>query len=199
MQKINYNDKMEEIINGIKGDRKKKLLLHSCCAPCSSSVIERLKEIFDITVYYYNPNIDTSEEYEHRQEEQKRLCEYFNVQFIKTSYDKQAFLQAVKGHENAKEGGSRCELCFRLRLLETAKFCKENSYDYFATTLTVSPLKNSTLINQIGLDIASMLQVSYLPSDFKKKGGYQRGIVLSNQLGLYRQNYCGCEFSKPKQ
>ena len=197
MNKINYNKLMLEEIEKNKGE-KKKLLLHSCCAPCSTACIERLKEHFELTIYYYNPNIDTLEEFNHRQQEQVRYCEKVGIACIEMDYDKQAFLTAVKGKENEKEGGARCKECFILRLSKTAKYAKENGFDYFATTLTVSPLKNACLINEIGVELEKEFSVKYLPTDFKKDNGYLRSITLSKENDLYRQNYCGCEFSKDK-
>ena len=193
----NFNLKMEKIIEEHNGE-KPTLLLHSCCAPCSSSVLERLVENFKVTIFYYNPNIDTLEEYQTRVQEQLRLCKTFGVEVIASDHCKQDFINAVKGLENEKEGGARCVVCFKLRLNKTAEMAKQKNFDYFATTLTVSPLKNATLINGIGEEIGREIGVKYLPSDFKKKGGYLRSIELSKQYDLYRQNYCGCEFSKGK-
>ena len=193
----NFNLKMEKIIEEHKGE-KPRLLLHSCCAPCSSSVLERLVENFKVTIFYYNPNIDTLEEYQTRVQEQLRLCKTFGVEVIVSDHCKQDFINAVKGLENEKEGGARCVVCFKQRLNKTAEMAKQKNFDYFATTLTVSPLKNATLINGIGEEIGRENGVKYLPSDFKKKGGYLRSIELSKQYDLYRQNYCGCEFSKEK-
>ena len=197
MQKENYNLQMEKIINGIKekGERP-TLLLHSCCAPCSSSVIERLKDFFDLTVYYYNPNLDGIDEFDLRLKEQIRLCKILDVECLTEEYNAQEFLSLIKGLEREKEGGGRCEKCFDLRLKKTAEKAKASGYDYFATTLTVSPLKNADMINQLGELIATKVGVKYLPSDFKKKNGYKRSIELSNEYKLYRQNYCGCVFSK---
>ncbi len=193
----NFNLKMERIIEELKGE-KPMLLLHSCCAPCSSSVLERLVENFKVTIFYYNPNIDTLEEYQTRVQEQIRLCKTLGVEVVTKEHCKPDFISAVKGLENEKEGGARCAVCFKLRLIKTAEFAKQNVFDYFATTLTVSPLKNASLINEIGEQIGREIGVKYLPSDFKKKGGYLRSIELSNEHKLYRQNYCGCEFSKQK-
>lgn len=192
--KNNYELKMLEQIKGVKPNTK--LLLHSCCAPCSSAVIERLKDFFDLTIYYYNPNIDNEQEFAMRAREQERLCKELDVKFICPTYDKNEFYKQVSGLENEKEGGARCEKCFFLRLGHTANFAKSNGFEYFATTLTVSPLKNAELLNSIGEDIGKQLGINYLYSDFKKKGGYLRSIELSKQFGLYRQNYCGCSFSK---
>ena len=179
--------------------QKKKLLLHSCCAPCSTACIERLMDAFDITVFYYNPNIDTIEEFNLRANEQVRYCEKLKLDCIVADFDKQSFLIAANGLENEKEGGARCEKCFHLRLSETAKKCLELGFDYFATTLTVSPLKNAKLINEIGFSLEKSVGAQYLPSDFKKQNGYLNSIKLSKENNLYRQNYCGCEFSKIKQ
>ncbi len=197
MKKQNYDFLMQKIVNEQKKSQaKKKLLMHACCAPCSSSCIERLKEYFDITIFFYNPNMDTLEEYTHRAEEQKRLCEILGVGCVIEEFNSDEFYCAVKGLETEKEGGSRCEKCFLLRLNKTAKFAKQRGFDYFTTTLTVSPLKNAEVLNRIGLEIEQNQGVAFLPSDFKKKNGYLRSIELSKEYGLYRQNYCGCEFSK---
>ncbi len=197
MNKINYDVEMQKIINATKGAGvKPRLLLHSCCAPCSSACIERLLPYFEITVIYYNPNIDTASEHDKRLTEQEGLCKTLGIDIISFPHLKEEFLRVVNGYEKEKEGGARCEKCFKLRLEKTAELASEKGYDYFATTLTVSPLKNAGLINKIGIEIAEKLKVKYLPSDFKKQGGYQKSIELSKQYGLYRQNYCGCEFSK---
>ena len=189
---------MLEEIEKNKGKAKKKLLLHSCCAPCSTACIEKLLEHFDLTIYYYNPNIDTLEEFNLRATEQVRYCKKVGIDCIEGEYDKQAFLTAVLGKEKEKEGGARCKECFYLRLKSTAKYAKEKGYDYFATTLTVSPLKNACLINEIGVELEKEFSVRYLVTDFKKDNGYLRSITLSKQNDLYRQNYCGCEFSKER-
>ncbi|MBQ3116684.1 MAG: epoxyqueuosine reductase QueH [Clostridia bacterium] len=196
MNKINFDKVMNEIIDAIKksGERK-KLLLHSCCAPCFCGCFERLSA-FDLTVYFFNPNIDTKEEYDLRAEEQKRLCEQLGLPIIIEPFEKQNFLDIAKGLEKEREGGFRCEKCFNLRLKKTAEKCEQLNFDYFATTLTLSPLKNAPLINKIGTQIAEKTSVNYLPSDFKKNEGYKRSIELSKEFNLYRQNYCGCEFSK---
>ena len=196
MNKQNFNALM---IDELKRNSGKKLLLHSCCAPCSTTCIERLKEHLDITVFYYNPNIDTEAEFNLRANEQKRYCQKVSVNCIISDYDKKAFLEKVKGLENEVEGGKRCEKCFYLRLKKTALMGKELGFDYFATTLTVSPLKNATLINRIGKEIEDECGIKYLFTDFKKDNGYLRSITLSKENGLYRQNYCGCEFSKIKR
>lgn len=195
MNKVNYDLLMQKEVEKLKG-KGKKLLLHSCCAPCSSATLERLKDYFDLTVYYYNPNIDGAEEYALRAVEQKRLCEELDIKCVVNEFNKADFLSIVKGLEKEKEGGARCEKCFYLRLKNTAEFAKANVYDYFATTLTVSPLKNAQVINKLGEEIEREVGVKYLPTDFKKRGGYLRSIELSKIYNLYRQNYCGCEFSK---
>ena len=175
---------------------RQQTLLHSCCAPCSTACIEKLKDYFDLTIFYYNPNIDTFEEYQKRLSEQIKYCESLGIKVIGEEYQKELFLSAVSGKEEEKEGGSRCGICFFLRLKETANKAKQENFEYFATTLTVSPLKNATVINEIGQEIEKKIGVKYLPTDFKKGGGYLRSIELSKENGLYRQNYCGCEFSK---
>lgn len=175
---------------------KPNLFLHVCCAPCASSVIERLKQHFNITAYFFNPNINGEGEYVLRANELLRLCEYFGVKCIVEDFDNKAFYEAVKGLENCVEGGNRCKECFKLRFNKTATEAKNRGFNLFATTLTVSPLKSAEIINEICFEIASKFDIKYLPSDFKKRGGYQRSIELSKELNLYRQNYCGCEFSK---
>ena len=192
--KINYEYLMQEQLKNFKPDTK--LLLHSCCAPCSSAVLERLKNNFDVTVYFYNPNIDDESEFRKRAEEQERLCKELKIKFVCLNYDKQEFYQVIKGLEKEKEGGLRCKECFQLRLKSAASYAKNNGFDCFATTLTVSPLKNADLLNSIGEKLEKEIGVKYLYSDFKKKGGYLRSIELSKQFDLYRQNYCGCSFSK---
>jgi predicted adenine nucleotide alpha hydrolase (AANH) superfamily ATPase len=173
----------------------RKLLLHSCCAPCSTHVIDVLKSQYDLTLFYYNPNIFPKEEYEKRLAEQKRYAEFLGVKLLTKDYDEQEFLSKVKGLELEKEGGKRCNVCFEIRLRETAKVCKENGFDIFATTLSVSPHKNSNIINNIGRGIAEEYGVDFLEESFKKKEGYLHSIQLSKEFGLYRQNYCGCRFS----
>lgn len=190
---------MEKVIGDLaKNKVKPKLLLHSCCAPCSSACIEKIKEFFDLTVYYYNPNMDTLQEYTLRMEEQQRFCQEAGVKFACESHCSGDFYSAVSGLENEPEGGARCAVCFRLRLSKTAEFALQNGFEYFTTTLTVSPLKDANLLNLIGQEVAKKTGVKWLPTDFKKKGGYQRSVELSKQHNLYRQNYCGCEFSKDK-
>ncbi|MDE6550063.1 MAG: epoxyqueuosine reductase QueH [Clostridia bacterium] len=181
----------------LSGDRRLKVLLHSCCAPCSSHCISVLAPRADVTVFYYNPNIYPESEYLRRKQEQIRLidCAFKDVNFIDGDYDTDAFYRAAKGYESCPEGGQRCFKCFELRLSRAAEVAKRIGCDLFATTLTVSPHKNSTVINAIGKEIAIAAGVEFLPSDFKKKDGYKHSLQLSEQYGLYRQNYCGCEFS----
>ena len=195
--KVNYQKELEKLIKNISPNVK--LLLHSCCAPCSSYVISYLSNYMDITVFYYNPNITEREEYMKRAKEQQRLISEMptahKVSFLEGNYDDSCFFEAVKGYEDCREGGDRCKICYRLRLEETAKVAKLNGFDYFSTTLTISPLKNALAINEIGNDLAEKYSVKWLPSDFKKNEGYKRSIELSRQYSLYRQNYCGCVFS----
>ncbi|MEG9430366.1 MAG: epoxyqueuosine reductase QueH [Christensenellaceae bacterium] len=199
MNKVNYDREMQKVLSELKKTgAKPALLMHACCAPCSSACLERLKDFFDITVYYYNPNIDSVEEYAKRSAEQERLCKALGVDFVAESYAPEEFYAVAKGLEDAPEGGARCEKCFYLRLKKTAEKAEEKGFEYFTTTLTLSPLKNAALLNEIGERIASETGVTWLPSDFKKKGGYLRSIELSKEYGLYRQNYCGCIFSKNK-
>ena len=194
MNEQNYDKLMQEECARGAG---KKLLLHSCCAPCSSYCLSEIAPHFQTTVFYYNPNIDCAEEYEKRKAEQIRLLKETNLAaFLDCDFESEAFYQAAKGYESEKEGGARCERCFRLRLTRTAEVASEKGFDYFATTLTVSPLKNAKLINEIGLELQEKFGVKYLPSDFKKRGGYLKSIELSKEHNLYRQNYCGCIFSK---
>ena len=192
--KTNYDLIYQDIIS--KLDHKPSVLLHSCCGPCSSSVIDTLKDYFNITIYYYNPNVEPKEEYEKRKKEQIRLInELGNVNYIDCDYDNEAFLEASKGYEKEKEGGLRCSKCFYLRMKNTALKAKKNNFEYFGTTLTVSPHKNSQIINEIGKEISEELDVKYLFSDFKKHNGYLKSIELSKKYNLYRQDYCGCHYS----
>ena len=196
--KNNYNQMMEEIIN--KLDYIPKLLLHSCCAPCSSACIEKLTKYFDITILYYNPNIEPYDEYLKRKEEEIRFIkEYKNINkldIIDCDYDNELYHKTISGLENEKEGGPRCHKCYKLRMEYTAKKAIELGYNYFATTLTLSPLKNAQVLNTIGYELEKKYDIKYLPSDFKKKEGYKRSIELSKEYNLYRQNYCGCIYSK---
>lgn len=199
MNAVNFNKEMEKTLSRLHSAKNKpRLLLHACCAPCASACIERINDYFDLTVFFYNPNMDSLKEYEKRAEETKRLCDAFGVNCVVCERDEKSFYSAVKGFEDCLEGGARCEICFRLRLSKTAEYAAMNGYDYFATTLTLSPLKNAELLNEIGEESGKKSGVSYLVSDFKKKGGYLRSIELSREYGLYRQNYCGCVFSKNK-
>lgn len=178
---------------------KQRLLLHSCCGPCSSGVLEDLSKDFDVTIFYYNPNIYPKEEYEKRRDTQKQLLEELkpniNVGFVELPYDENEYLSVVEGLENEKEGGARCEKCFLLRMGKTALFAKENGYDLFTTTLSVSPHKNAKLLNEIGEILEKKYAIKYLVADFKKKNGYLKSIQNSKKYNLYRQNYCGCKFS----
>lgn len=176
------------------------MLLHSCCGPCSTACIDYLKDVFDVTVLFYNPNIAPEEEYKLRAAEQKRYIDDFTdgVKYVICDYDPREFYDRVKGLENCEEGGKRCEKCFELRLERCAALAKENGFDAFCTTLTVSPHKNAEIINEIGEKLAESYGVAFFPSDFKKKDGYLKSIRLSEKAGLYRQNYCGCVFSMRK-
>ncbi len=228
MNRINYQKELEKVLAGLP-DRKRRLFLHSCCAPCSSYCLEYLRQYFAVTVFYYNPNISMPEEYRHRVEEQKRLIAALNAQareagaraesapgrggeapnaqaevfsqirFVEGPYEPEVYFRRVKGLEDCPEGGERCFACYELRLREAAKLAKEGDYDFFTTTLTISPLKNADKLNEIGQRVGAEYGVTYLPSDFKKKGGYQRSIELSREYGLYRQDYCGCVFSKAQR
>lgn len=197
----NFQKEMEMTIrqNEEKGNVP-SLFLHSCCAPCSSYVLEYLSSFFNITVFYYNPNIFPAEEYKERAGEVERLIKELStvrpIRFICGEYGPETFFNAVKGHEMDEEGGARCEICFRLRLKEAARLAAEGGYDYFTTTLSISPLKNAVLLNEIGEEMGRGFGVRYLNSDFKKKNGYKRSTELSAEHHLYRQNYCGCVFSK---
>lgn len=198
---MNYSNLLEnELGNILDSGATPSLLLHSCCAPCSSYVISYLIKYFDITILYYNPNIAPRAEYEKRKEEQIRLIneiEHENVLTIMDcDYDNERFEEIVKGLEKEKEGGSRCWGCYRLRLEKTAALASDNNFDYFATTLTVSPYKNAKILNEIGEVLADKYGVKWLPSDFKKKDGYKKSIELSKKFDLYRQDYCGCIYSK---
>ena len=208
MNKINYNNEMESIISSLDG-RVPNLLLHSCCAPCSSACLEVLTPHFNVTILYYNPNITDALEYDHRLNEEKRFIETLNrnngfgngndfhtISIIDARYEPSEFFEAIKGYEDCPEGGDRCFICYEMRLREAALAAKSHGFDYFTTTLTLSPLKNCDKLNEIGQRLSSELNVAFLPSDFKKKDGYKRSIQLSNDYDLYRQNYCGCIFSK---
>ena len=203
MQKVNYQKEMEKLIEQCqKREEVPTLLLHSCCAPCSSAVLEQLAQHFRITVLYYNPNIAPEKEYVNRVKEQERfvaqLPTKYPISFLEGAYDTKRFYEAVKGMETLPEGGERCFVCYELRLRETARIAKENGFDFFTTTLSISPLKKADKLNEIGGKLAQEYGVSYLFSDFKKKEGYKRSIELSAQYGLYRQDYCGCVYSMRK-
>lgn len=202
--KRNYQKELEQVLAGFQSENPpKKLFLHCCCAPCSSYVLEYLSSYFSITVFYYNPNIYPDEEYEKRSEEQRQFIHRFPakypIQFVCGGFEKERFYEAVKGFEKIKEGGERCFRCYRLRLEETAKEAKRLGMDYFTTTLSISPLKNAEKLNEIGEALAKEYGVSYLNSDFKKKNGYKRSVELSKEYGMYRQDYCGCVFSKAER
>lgn len=197
----NYQKKLEKLINDIKEKNiTPTLLLHSCCAPCSSYVIEYLSPYFNITILYYNPNISPIEEYEKRKQEQIKLIKELptknKVNILDCDYDNDLYEKTIKGLEKEPERGSRCTKCFCLRLEKTAITAKKNNFDYFGTTLTVSPYKNSKLLNEIGLSLQKKYNIKYLYSDFKKNNGYKRSIELSKEYNLYRQNYCGCIYSR---
>ena len=197
MNAVNYDKRMQE---ELKGAQDRRLLLHSCCAPCSSHCLSELSPQIGVTVLYYNPNLDCAEEYEKRKREQIRfLRETGLADFLDCDYAPEDYISAVRGLEGEKEGGARCAVCFRLRLERTAREARLRGFDYFATTLTVSPLKNAKLINTIGFAVAEEVGVKYLPSDFKKRGGYLHSVRLSEEYGLYRQDYCGCAFSKAER
>ena len=224
----NYQKELDKLIEGISMNDKSvpTLFLHSCCAPCSSYVLEYLRLYFRITVFYYNPNISMEEEYRKRVAEQKRLIAAYNevlldehvqssgqqdvyekndedwgypIEVIEGDYEPDRFYEIARGLEQCSEGGERCFACYELRLRETAMRAQAGKYDYFATTLSISPLKNAVKLNEIGEQLAPEYGVSWLPSDFKKKGGYQRSIELSKEYGLYRQDYCGCIYSKEER
>ena len=200
--KVNYQKELEKTLEEI-GDSAPRLLLHSCCAPCSSYVLEYLSNYFEITLLYYNPNIYPEEEFSKRLSEQKQLLKQMSfkkpVTVIDEGYNPQEFYDAVRGLENEKEGGARCRKCFYLRLMKSGEIARRGGFDYFTTTLSISPLKSAEALNQIGREVSEKIGVPYLYSDFKKKEGYKRSIELSAQYGLYRQNYCGCIFSQNKE
>ena len=232
MNKVNYSKELEKRIEEFqKKNEVPKLLLHACCAPCSSHCLEYLREFFDVTVFFYNPNITESEEYHKRVLEEKRLIEAYNKQvdeqdfkgmhsdeharkigIIEGEYDPKEYLDAVRGYEDIPEGGERCRKCFELRLRKTAEIAAKEGFEYFTTTLTISPLKNADVLNEVGAQAAEYVngkkasdgempgrEIAFLPSDFKKKEGYKRSIELSQKFGLYRQDYCGCGFSKAER
>lgn len=204
MNKVNYQLELDKIINKIEDENTtKSLLLHSCCAPCSSYVLSYLNKYFNITVFYYNPNITNQNEYLKRKQEQIRLISELpsenKINVLDADYDPEKFFEISKGLEDCREGGERCFKCYALRLKATAEAAKDNNFDYFCTTLTISPLKNAQKINEIGFRLSEEYDVPFLPSDFKKREGFKRSIELSGIYNLYRQNYCGCIYSKPKE
>ena len=204
MNRRNYQKELEKIIERQTDEsRVPRLLLHSCCAPCSSYVLEYQSQYFEITVFYYNPNIYPETEYRERAREQERLiCEMKTenpIHFLEGTYDPSVFYAMARGHEKDLEGGERCFRCYELRLREGAAVAKQGGFDYFTTTLSISPLKNAQKLNEIGIRLGEEYGVPYLQSDFKKKNGYKRSTELSAQYGLYRQNYCGCVFSQEKE
>ncbi|MBQ6887238.1 MAG: epoxyqueuosine reductase QueH [Lachnospiraceae bacterium] len=209
----NYQKELDKILTGLENGEPPKLFLHSCCAPCSSYVLEYLRQYFKITVFYYNPNISMEQEYRKRVEEQKRLISAYNenldkeisdgrettgylIDIVEGDYEPEYFYQIAKGLEQCPEGGERCFACYELRLKKTAEAAAKSGFDYFATTLTISPLKNAVKLNEIGEQLANEYNICWLPSDFKKRNGYKRSIELSQEYGLYRQDYCGCIYSK---
>lgn len=209
----NYQKELDKIIEDLSarrlagideeaaGGQMPKLLLHACCAPCSSYCLEYLRDYFDLTVFYYNPNITEDVEYRKRVAEEKRLIETLNdkrfkIKIIEGDYEPDRFYEISKGLEQCPEGGERCFRCYELRLRESARVAKEQHFDYFTTTLTISPLKNAARLNEIGERLGAEYGVAYLPSDFKKRNGYKRSIELSEEYHLYRQDYCGCVYSR---
>lgn len=199
MQRTNYDRAMEDVISGLTF--RPRLLLHVCCAPCSSAVLERLHPHFAVTVYFDNPNMDTKEEFDRRASEARRFVSETGLaeDVAVIPYAPDNYAQAIRGLEYEKEGGARCAACFRLRLFDAARYAKENGFDFFTTTLTISPLKNAALLNKIGQEAAEAFGARFLPGDFKKKEGYKRSIELSKAHGLYRQDYCGCVYSKAER
>ena len=200
MNQKNYQKELERIIENQRDEEVKSVFLHSCCAPCSSYCLELLSEYFNVTVFYYNPNIYPTEEYEMRVREQERFIKEFPakhpISFVAGDYVPDEFYQAVKGLEHIKEGGERCFACYEMRLRESAEYAKANGFDFFTTTLSISPLKNAAKLNEIGERLEGEYGIKYLYSDFKKKNGYKRSTELSTEYGMYRQYYCGCVFSK---
>ena len=198
-RKRNYARELDALTAGLGGSAP-RLLLHACCAPCSSACLEYLARYFSVTVLFYNPNIAPEEEFSKRAQELLRLVRELPaenpVSAVIDRFDPQEFYAAVRGLEATGEGGARCEACFRLRLGRAAQYAAEHGFDYFCTTLTISPLKNAGLLNRVGEELSEIYRVPFLPSDFKKKGGYARSVELSREYGLYRQNYCGCVFSQ---
>lgn len=199
--RINYQLEMEKVLASLPAEAKPKLLLHACCAPCSSAVLERLREHFSITILYYNPNIYPPQEYHRREQELERFLQdagMSGISLIELPYDPQEFYTAVKGLEAEPERGERCTVCYRLRMEQAARYAAAHGFDWFTTTLSISPVKDPVRINQIGQELAQKYGVAHLPSEFRKKNGYKRSLELSAEYGLYRQDYCGCVFSVRK-
>lgn len=200
-QNVNYQRKLDELLKTIS--EPPRLLLHCCCAPCSSYVLEYLSEFFEITCFFYNPNISPQAEFDKRAMELERLISAqlhkYPVSLVVEKYNSEEFFAAVKGLEKIKEGGERCFECYRFRLEAAAKYAKEYNFDYFCSTLSISPLKNAQKLNEIGEELSKIYKIPHLPNDFKKKGGYKRSVELSAEYDLYRQNYCGCVFSKQER
>lgn len=195
---MNYQLEMEKMLSSIKG--VPKLLLHSCCAPCSSYVLSVLTNYFDITILYYNPNISPKEEFDKRYQELQKFIEQYplknKIELVCGKYDNEHYEKVIDGHQKDPERGKRCYLCYQLRMEEAMKYAKEHHFDYMTTTLSISPFKNANWLNEIGKKLENQYGVSYLYADFKKKDGYKKSIMLSDQYGLYRQDYCGCVYSK---
>ena len=196
--KTNYQSQTDAVISALAPDTKPTLLLHSCCGPCSSYVLEYLVQHFDVTVLFYGPNIQPREEYDKRLLHQRRVLEHFPAKILECEYDGEAFDELVKGLETEREGGSRCTRCFELRIGETARLAAHHGFQYYCTTLTVSPHKDAERINRIGQEMGEKYGIKWLPSDFKKREGYKRSIELSREWDIYRQDYCGCLYSKPQ-
>ena len=201
---VNYQKLLDQKLEEIKSSNTiPTLLLHACCAPCSSYTLEYLSKYFKITIYYYNPNIHPEEEYRRRINELKKFLKEFKtenkVNLIEKDYNPKEYFDKVKGLENLGERSKRCYMCYKLRMEEIAKYAKENNYDYFTTTLSISPYKNSTWINEIGEELQSKYNINYLYADLKKKNGYKRSLELSKEYNLYRQDYCGCIYSKQER
>lgn len=197
MNNINYQKQLEKVISNINEGEKPSLLLHACCAPCSSYVLEYLDKYFDITIFFYNPNITSQEEFDKRKNEFEKFKALYNgYKIVIPKYDNMEFYDKVRGLEKEPEGGERCFVCYRLRMEKSAEYAKNNNFDYFASTLSISPHKNANKLNEIGFLLEKQYNVNYLPNDFKKNGGYLRSIQLSKELDLYRQDYCGCIYSK---
>ena len=200
--RINYQQQMEGVLRALdEAGQRPRLLLHACCAPCSSATLERLAAHFDVTILYYNPNIYPPEEYRRRETELERFVRDAGYRFpvVELPYDPQAFYAAVQGLEQEPEKGARCTVCYRLRLEQTARYAAQNGFAWFCTTLSISPLKDPVRINALGQELGAQYGVRFLPSEFRKKDGYKRSLQLSTEYGLYRQDYCGCVFSKQER